>query len=212
MHILHDDTSSVPSPCVIGCFISQNRHQGKPDHAWSSLGLCLCGILLTLHFTPQSRLGSFSATSTLLLMALLLCVWWCPGFYLAEGMTQILDLHFHAPSPPPVSAEQSSTSSWYFALFLSCTSSQLSFQGTVSSSQMSCLVASDTEIVWSKQELDKNKNFSCLFCSTVITQSFAMESNTIEQFLGLFFSFSPSLTHMVILAIVWICLLSLTLC
>lgn len=81
---------------------------------------------------------------------------------------------------------QHSTSFW-FTLFLSCASSILSSQGTVSSSKMSCLVASEPKMMSGLIEdwMMWGGIFSCPSKSTVVTQSHSVKSKPTKKSPGL---------------------------
>ncbi|XP_075998117.1 hydrocephalus-inducing protein homolog [Genypterus blacodes] len=89
----------------------------------------------------------------------------------------------HDATQKDAGTQQSSTNSEYITLYLPCTSSILSSQGTVSSRKMSCLVASETKMISGLSE-DRicDGIFRSLSRSTVITQAHAVESKLTDSY------------------------------
>ena len=149
-HIVSD------APGVIGCFGSYIRHPHPGDPAGGDQAPTCPGSAVR-HVSPlfnQSHREAFSAASKMFLVALRLDSPQIPK----SPRTRCRDWPAKPLQPTSTGSQwafhpflrHSATKSAYLALFLSRASSIRSSQGTVSLSSTTCLLAVDTDYVWSE--------------------------------------------------------------
>lgn len=149
------DTSSLLCPGFIGCFGSCNRHllPGDPTGVQQAPA-CDQVANYVSHFSPlfsHSYLKAFFTASLMVLIAdLLLCPGFHRPFWASANPQQQTTTGVHLVLHPFL--QQSPTISWYYALSLSCASSILSSQATVSSKRINFLVDLDTRMMSSLKE------------------------------------------------------------